>query len=245
VPHRPISHPLALERLADAKRGADVDVLAAAIAIATQAQPTLKPVEIHQKIDMMAREVRHMLEHHNEPEPVVRHVFADRWGFIGTHHDYHDPANSYIDEVIRRRMGLPISLAVIFVEMARRAGLVAHGVGLPGHFIAALDVAGTPESRLYLDVFHRVRVLSVEGCREAVTASGVPWTPAYLLPLEGLPWTLRMLGNLRTAYLARDEAAKAAAVVEQMLILEPGNVARQQELAGLYDRLEGKQAMDN
>lgn len=245
MPRTPLSHPLALERLADARHGPGLDVLASAIAIATHVTPTLKPLAIHGQLDAMARDVRHLLSKDNEAVPSLRHVFVERWGFAGDRDDYHNPRNSYIDQVMARRLGLPIVLALVYVEAARRAGVVAWGIGLPGHFVAAVDPDGTAASRVYVDVFHRAAVWSVADCRKAVREAGVPWSADYLQPLGGVPWVLRMLGNLRTAYLDRNDLVNVGAVLEQMLLLDPENAARQGELGSVYERLEARRARDN
>jgi len=240
-----LTHPLALERLADATRMTPFSVFHAAIAIATHARPTLKPQLLHDQMDRYVRDVQHLLKHNNAHAPSLRHVLFDRYGFYGSRQQYQDPRNSYIDQVLTRRTGLPILLTLIYVEIARRVGASAHGIGLPGHFIAGLDLAADSHQRLYIDCFNHGAVLSVDDCRRTAQSAGTPWHEDFLQPLQPLPWTLRILGNLRQAYLEQNDLPNTIAVLEQLLFLDPANPARQAELQTLRTALDRHIARNN
>jgi regulator of sirC expression with transglutaminase-like and TPR domain len=247
MPTNPITHPLALERLRDACDPATghVDILAAAIAIATHVQPTLQPPKVIEMLDRMARDVRHIVNYNNPPIEALKDVLFTRYAFVGNTHRYQDPRNSYIPEVLQRRTGLPILLSLIYVETARRAGYVAHGVGLPGHFIAAFDVDGDPARRVYVDAFHRGTLLSIDDCRRATKTAVADWRDEYLQPATPLYWALRILTNLRSTYKEMGDLANTAAVLEQMLILEPANTPVARELAMNYQLLDEQIAKNN
>lgn len=239
-------HPLALERLADARRAdGDVDPLAAAIALATHHTPTLKPDHLRRQIDRFAGDVRHLLAHESPPAAAVNHVLFDRHGFNGNRESYSDPCNSYLDCVLQRRRGLPILLSLLWVETARRAGVAAHGIGLPGHFIVALELEEHPSARAYLDPFHRGATLTLEDCQRVSLAAGVAWHDEFLEPVTGTQWAIRMLNNLRNAYGELHDLANVAAVLEQLLLLDPRNVMRERELQAIYARLGGDVTRNN
>jgi regulator of sirC expression with transglutaminase-like and TPR domain len=247
MPINPISHPLALERLRDAHdpMTGHVDILAAAIAIATHAQPTLQPAKIIESLDRMARDVRHIVNFNNPPIDALKDVLFTRYAFVGNTHHYQDPRNSYIHELLQRRTGLPILLSLIYVETARRAGHVAYGIGLPGHFIAAFDIDADPARRVYVDAFHRGAVLSIDACRRATKTAVADWRDEYLQPADPLYWAMRMLSNLRSTYREMGDLANTAAVLEQMLILEPANEPAGRELKMIYQLLDEQIAKNN
>jgi regulator of sirC expression with transglutaminase-like and TPR domain len=236
-----VSHPLALERLADAVRPPG-NVFAGAVAIATHQDPKLKPGEINELLDRMAGDVRRMIANDSQPLGVLRHVMFVRYGFCGNHRKYHDPLNSYINAVVKRRTGLPILLALVFTEMAQRAGMAAHGIGLPGHFVAAAEFAGKCR---YVDVFNGGRELSISECRDIALAQSQFWAEGFLTPVTPGAWLERMLNNLRNTYVQMGDVANTAAVVEQLLIVNPGNEAAGRELGEIYGELDRLQALDN
>jgi regulator of sirC expression with transglutaminase-like and TPR domain len=247
MPVRPVSHPLALERLADARlAGGDVDPLAAAIAIATHHSPTLKPDLIRAEVEGFARDVRHFVKHENPMALAVNHVLFERNGLHGERENYSDPANSYVNCVIERKRGLPILLCLLWVQTVLRAGGKAHGIGLPGHFIVALDVAEElGEGRIYLDPFNRGMQMSQDDCYRVAMAAGVAWHAEFLQPVSGMQWAIRMLNNLRNAYHERGDAANTAAVLEQLLLLDPENAVRKKELQKNYEVLDSKRTRNN
>jgi len=121
---------------------------------------------------------------------LAHELFVTR-GFAGNTVDYGDPRNSYLDVVLERRLGLPITLSVLMIEVGRRLGLELRGVGMPGHFLVGSN--GT-----YIDPFHRGAQLTADGARELYerTHPGSPFTDAYLEPVGPRAVLARMLANL-------------------------------------------------
>jgi regulator of sirC expression with transglutaminase-like and TPR domain len=123
-------------------------------------------------------------------------------GFAGNTEDYSDPRNSLLDDVIDRRLGIPISLSILMIEVGRRLGIALHGVGMPGHFLVGVnDVPG-----VFIDPFHAGRVLDVEGCAEVfavLQGPDAPFSTAYLAPTGTRAILLRVLNNLQRSYLER------------------------------------------
>jgi regulator of sirC expression with transglutaminase-like and TPR domain len=123
-------------------------------------------------------------------------------GFAGNVEDYSDPRNSMLDDVIDRRLGIPITLSILMIEIGRRIGLGLHGVGMPGHFLVGVD--DEPDS--FVDPFHAGRVLDVDGCRAIfaeLQGPDAPFSPGYLAPTGSRAILLRVLNNLQRSYLER------------------------------------------
>ena len=146
-----------------------------------------------------------------------RHLFVDL-GFRGNVRRYYDPANSFLNDVVRRRKGLPITLSVLGIEVGRRAGLRLQGVGMPGHFLLRHD-----DDR-YVDPFEGGRVLDRAGCEarfHALHGARTPFRRAYLDPVGPLAILDRMLNNLKSVYTGRGDVAALSWVVDLRLAL-PG-----------------------
>ncbi len=137
------------------------------------------------------------------PEPtldgVLRQLFG-RLGFRGNRADYYDPRNSLLNDVLDRRLGIPISLAVLTIEVGRRIGVPLYGVGMPGHFLVGDRVS----DEVFVDVFAGGVVLDAAGCERLFTsvAGRRRFDPRYLAPASPLDIVRRMLRNLRAVYRA-------------------------------------------
>jgi regulator of sirC expression with transglutaminase-like and TPR domain len=183
------------------------DVLEGAIRIARVEYPELSPARVRGRLDTLAREVRPAVEGRRgrEAARALLGAFTGPLGFRGNHDDYGDPRNSYLNDVLERRTGIPITLCWVYVELARRLGLRAAGVGFPGHFLAR---AGQGNSALILDCFNG-RELDRPACLELL-ASVAPGAPARLLgrflePAAPAEVLLRMVGNLRRVHEERGD----------------------------------------
>jgi len=147
-------------------------------------------------------------------EGLARYLFAEQ-RFAGNDVDYPDPRNSYLDVVLRRRLGIPITLSVLLMEVGRRRGLTVHGIGMPGHFLAGVD--GT-----FVDGFHGGTLLDEAGCRAVFERlqPGAPWSPAYLAPVGPRAILVRMLANLVHTFVERSPADAVWAL--QLRLAVPG-----------------------
>jgi regulator of sirC expression with transglutaminase-like and TPR domain len=124
-----------------------------------------------------------------------RHLFATE-GFRGDEDNYYDADNSFLDRVISRRCGIPITLAVVTMEVGRRVGIAVDGIGMPGHFLVH-------HGGIICDPFHGGRVLDVDGCAAiyaALAGSGSGFDPSMLAPVGPLAILTRMLANLKRIY---------------------------------------------
>ncbi len=160
-------------------------------------------------------------------EGVIRHLFDDL-GFRGDTEDYANPANSYLHEVLTRRLGIPISLSVVTMEVGRRLGVPLVGIGMPGHFL----VRHLGEPPVFLDPFGGGRRLDESGCEAIFRRLGGtgPWSARYVEPVGTVTILNRMLVNLQGTFLPRD--LRSAAWVLELRLALPGLVpAERRDLA--------------
>lgn len=199
----------AFARLA-ASEPVPLDRAALAIAVHCRTDPVDEAAALAE-LDRLGAAVR-------EPTPdAVVDLLFDQEGFGPNRGGFADPANSYLDLVVSRRLGIPITLAVVTIEVARRAGIVLHGVGMPGHFLV-----GTPDPEVFIDAF--------DGCvidRAGAAAifarfeSRQAFDDSFLQPTPSGAILLRMLNNLRTLHLRQPDAPSMLAVLELLTRL-PG-----------------------
>jgi regulator of sirC expression with transglutaminase-like and TPR domain len=153
-------------------------------------------------------------------------------GFSGNATDYGDPRNSFLDDVLDRHLGIPITLSVVMLEVGRRCGLQLHGVGMPGHFLVG---GGAGE---WFDPFHEGTRLDLAGCAALFARShtGAPFRPQFLMPVGPRAIVERMLGNLQHTLLQRDP--RAVVWVTRLRLRIPGiTLSQRGDLAGLLGRL--------
>lgn len=217
-----------------------IDLGEAALLIAQDAYPRLPVPRYLGRLDEIAAplrdRVRDGLSLSEMVEALNGHLFGEL-GFHGNSEDYYDPRNSYLNEVLDRRTGIPITLSVVYIEVARRLGFTVVGVALPGHFIVE---ARRDTASLLLDPFHEGRTLTPDDCeRLAQEALGdrVLLTEDQLLPVRKRQILARMLNNLKRNYLTRDEPARAWPVLEKMLHLDPDSLVDRRDRGLLEYRL--------
>lgn len=217
----------------------EIDLLRAALEMGRFAYPDLDTeAHIHRLTRLADAASRYLLESDDiSPLALARFLF-EVVGFAGNAEHYTDPRNSFLNEVLVRRLGIPISLSVVYLEVARRSNVAAEGVGLPGHFIVRVH---DPNGQvMYLDPFHRGAVLTEADCRarvHALTAGRLPFHPAFLQPVGRRYILTRMLNNLKHSYLARGDVASAAQIVERLLVLSPDDLEVMRDLGVLYAQL--------
>ena len=151
----------------------------------------------------------------------LREFLFEELGFAGDRADYYDPRNSHLNEVLDRRLGIPITLSLVLIETGRRLGLEMEGIGLPGHFITGARIAG---EHVLLDPYNRGALLTVEACGQVVSrALGRPvrLTSAHFAPVDNHHFLARMLANLKGIYWRQEAWDKVVRVVDRLLALDP------------------------
>ncbi len=171
----------------------------------------------------------------------LNHSFFELERFRGNQERYDDPRNSFLDDVLVRKQGLPITLSVLYVEVARRLGLEAYGVGFPGHFLA--KIVGIPESpggEVIVDPFFG-RVLRLEDCAERLRAAAgdnVPFDSQWLRPATSHEIYVRMLNNLKLHYFRHGDGLAALGCFDRILVLAPESAEEYRDRGLLLDRLD-------
>ena len=143
--------------------------------------------------------------------------------FAGNEEEYDDPRNSYLNDVLDRKTGIPITLSVIYQEVARRCGLPIVGVGFPGHFLAKY-VTGSAE--IIVDPFHGGAILDPAECEEKLKAQfgeDAEFLPTYLTATSNKQTLARMLNNLKGSYFRRKDFGKVLTMIEMAIAIDPGS----------------------
>jgi regulator of sirC expression with transglutaminase-like and TPR domain len=200
----------------------EIDLAAGALCIAADGRPDLDPEPTIGRLDRLADMVRARLDREDPPETSVERLHDVLYREAGFRPPassvFHDPRNSLIDHVVVRHIGLPISLAIIELEVAWRIGLGLHGIGLPGHFIV-----GGPD-QLLVDPAGGGRRLTLDDCQALLRRSlgeGVLFHAGMLRPLGRRQILARVLRNLRSAHLKQRDWPAALGIVELLAVVEP------------------------
>jgi regulator of sirC expression with transglutaminase-like and TPR domain len=223
----------------------DPDLAVAALMISRVAYPRLDAGPYLERLDALGREASARVANahaspgevpaHVDPELFARVVALNRFlftdqQFVGNDRQYEDPRNSFLNEVLDRRMGIPITLALVYMEVARRAGLQIEGINFPGHFLLRCRMKpGRPYSRdLIIDAHHGGALLSEGMCRELLQKHAgdqeVAWEQ-HLLGQATKPQILvRMLLNLKRAYVRMYSFPQARDVTEMLLAVDPAAI---------------------
>ncbi len=209
---------------------APFDLAELALALARDEYPSLD-IEAHlNELAGMAHEAGRFVRgsRRQQVEGLCRYLFHEM-GFRGNARDYYDPRNSYLNIVLERRTGIPISLAAVTIGVGTRAGLALVGVGLPGHFI----VKAPGDEEILLDPYHGGRLLTPVDCENLVRqVTGLEFEVSALA-LQALPLGLtvqRMLSNLRGIYLQRQDWPRAIRVLQRLRQLNPHDVVLRRDL---------------
>lgn len=207
-----------MDALAEILAGRNGRLDEAALEIASLEYPDLDPRSALAKLDAFAAAVQPGLSGRRLIER-MRVVLFDEGGLRGNEHDYYDPRNSYLNDVLARGLGIPITLSIIYLEVGRRVGMPVFGVGTPGHFLVGYDDGRT---RTYLDPFHGGRELTARQCLElAEERSGLTVDPQVLRPVTNFEIAVRVLANLRGIFLRLQQFGKLVAVLDRLLAARP------------------------
>lgn len=217
----------------------EIDLATAALLIAAEAYPHLDVDAYLGRLDDLAREGMERVDGaQTEVERIsalIRFLSVEK-GFVGNQDDYYDRRNSFLNEVLDRRTGIPITLALVYTEVGRRVGLAIRGVGFPGHFLVKLD--GPPD--VIIDPFF-ASLLTESQCRERlqeVLGKNVPFDRRYLRAATSREILVRMLNNLKRIHLDAKELEAALACCERILLLVPNNLYERRDRGLLYLELE-------
>ena len=228
---------------------ARIDLARACLLIAQDAYPGLDVERYLVEIEGLAIRLRARLHNRGSAEEKVmalnQFLFGDL-GFVGNARDYYDPRNSYLNEVIDRKTGIPITLAIVYMEIGRRIGLPLAGVSFPGHFLVRLKLrggtlvldpftGGTPQSDQELR--RRLERVVPENARGGVPLGELP-LDQFLEPASKRQILSRVLRNLKGIYREADKPERMLEVLNRMLVVSPDASSELRDRGYLYQRLE-------
>jgi regulator of sirC expression with transglutaminase-like and TPR domain len=237
-----------LPDFADAIAGADsdVDLFGGAMIIARLGGHDVDPHAVAAELDRFAEAVREQAGEGATQDALahaVDHELFTVRGFHGNASNYAEPANSYLDRVVTRRMGIPITLSLLYMEVAQRVGLQCDGIGYPGHFIVR---CGPPEAPIYVDPFQQGARLDSEELLANLRSQklGGVTPESFLSAVTRRQLLQRMLNNLHVLFRDRRDTQRWLHTVELLLAIEPWNAALVGERGMLHYRLgNGPQAL--
>ena len=219
-----------------ARPEAELDLAEAALLLAESEYPGLDVARYMARLDELGRSAQAACARARPAgtasveearlDRVVRFVYDDA-GFHGNDEDYYDPRNSFLNDVLDRRKGIPITLAVVLTEVCRRAGIEARGVSFPGHFLVRSD---TPRGAVLVDPFtgRPLTRAEVRALYARATGEDREPPPRLLEPATKVQILARMLNNLRSIYEQQGDGARLCAVLERLQVLAPEEARRQQ-----------------
>lgn len=201
----------------------DIDVARSALHVAMEERPGLDVEASMRRIESLAAAVAPGLAAFRSPVDALgsmRDLFV-REGFRGNTADYLDPRNSYLDQVLERRLGIPLTLSIVYLEVGWRCGLPLQGVGYPGHFLVKYV---EPAGEHYVDPFDGARIVTVAELRDRLVGmfgADAVLRPEHLSAVSRRAILVRLNANLKTVYTDRGDLPRALAAVERILLLTP------------------------
>ena len=202
----------------------EINLAEASLLIAAEEYPRLNVDLYLEKLDRfgdLARERSAEARDDYDMINAINNTLFEDLGFRGNRKNYYDPRNSFMNEVIDLRLGIPITLTVVYIEVARRIGFPVQGVGLPGHFIARHSRDGED---IFIDPFNEGRLLGELGCAELLnemSGGQVHLNPSHLSAVTNKQILSRMLANLLGIYAGSNDYSRALAATERILLITP------------------------
>ena len=202
-----------------------INLAEAALLIAAAEYPELTPEPWLARLDALAERV----QAGPEREPLanieaLNHTLFEQENFSGNEEEYDDPLNSFLNDVLERKKGIPITLSLVYTEVARRRGLPVVGVGFPGHFLVKYVAM---DREILIDPFHRGAILAPADCMELLKAhfgAEAELKAEYLLASSNKQILARMLNNLKGSYFKRAIYPKVLTMIELALALHASNL---------------------
>ena len=217
-----------------------IDLGRAALTIALPEYPKLAISDYLRRIDDLAVEV---VERAGADADQLRSIAAlnfvlfSQHKFRGNRDAYYDPKNSFLNEVIERKTGIPIALSVLYMEVAKRIGLTFDGVGFPGHFMVKAIAEG---NEIFIDPFDGGEIKSLDelaAMLEQMYGGKVGWRDDLLASVSKRQILQRMLSNLKAIYVRENDLVKFLSVLDRLLILDPAAAAELRDRGAIYTRL--------
>ena len=234
---------------------ASLDLALAALLIACTEYPDLDIIHYLAQLDALALRVRTLLdmpptlanvdllqgpieEHPLNVIAAMNEVLFQQEHFHGSTEDYYNPANSFLNDVLERRTGLPITLSLLYMEVGKRVGVRFDGIGLPFHFVVGCLL---PEGRIYIDPYETGHIYSGQECRERVRrmlkGEGKIYTQ-WFEPVSHRHLLVRMLNNLKHIYLTVEDYQRALPICDRIVLLLPRSPLERRDRGAIHFQLK-------
>jgi len=210
----------------------EIDLAKVALYIGQEETPNLDINSYLIQLDEWAQQVQALLPVERYPLRVIQalnQVLYEDLGFHGNEKDYYDPRNSFLNEVIERRTGIPITLALVYLEVARRIDFPMVGIGMPGHFLIRPQFK---DAGIFVDAFHKGEVLFPQDCEERlqeIYQQPIALEPEFLEAVSKRELVARMLTNLKLIYINHQDLERALSVIERLLLVFPDVITEQRD----------------
>src|SRR5271157_3974061 len=207
----------------------------AALLIARTEYPDLNVADQLGRLDSLALRL-----HCNLSCPAIEHIESmnkllfEKEQFRGNEEEYDDPRNSYLNDVLDRKLGIPISLSLIYIEVARRRDLPVMGVSFPGHFLVKYQA---DHNEILIDPYHRGRILTRQDCKELLKAQfgdEAELKPEYFAASTKKQILARMLNNLKGSYVRRHDFTRVLTLTQLALLVEPESCQQLHDRGMIY-----------
>lgn len=210
------------------REDASIDLATAALTIARMEYPLLDVPYYVSRLDALAQRVCKRMRSNptaRESIAVLNRVLCDEEGLRGNRDDYYDPRNSFLNDVLDRKLGIPITLSVIYMDVARRVGFPMAGTGMPGHFL--LKHYDVMSGEIVIDPFNRGRIVDSAECQQRLNeiySGQLELRSEFLQAVSHRDILTRMLNNLRQIYFTRRNLTRGLAVLDFLLAIPPRDV---------------------
>ncbi len=212
----------------------------AALYIAQEEYPDLDVDEYLNALDTMADDIREQLPIESYPLKILKtinHYLYENLGFVGNTEDYYDPRNSFLNDVIDRRTGIPITLSLVYLAIAQRLDFPMVGIGMPGHFLIRPI---QEDMDIFVDAFDQGEIMFLQDCQDRLnrmSGQSVEMQPQFLAAVTPRQFLARMLTNLKATYLNRGEMEQVLRAIERILLLFPNAPFELRDRGILYFRM--------
>lgn len=213
-----------------------------AFLVAREKYPDLDLAHYQERLDEFARRaslrIGKVIGGRQIIEGLNRYLFEEE-GFCGNKGDYYNPSNSYFNDVLDQRQGIPITLSILYVAIGRRLNLPVSGVAFPGHFMVRYE--GGDASPLFIDPFYKGKILSAQDCEQRLKdmyGDSLPFRPEFLYASSHREILLRTLLNLKIIYMTRKDFEMALRMLNRILLFKPEGVEEVKERGILYYNME-------
>ncbi|MEM7063223.1 MAG: transglutaminase-like domain-containing protein [Cyanobacteria bacterium P01_B01_bin.77] len=216
-----------------------LDLAATALCPAQEVYPDLDPTQYYQQLDAMASTISPQLSAYplKTIQAINQQLYVEL-KFSGNQINYYDPDNSYLNRVLERRLGIPITLALVYLEVAQRLDFPMAGVGMPGHFLVCPTVENI---EVYVDPFNQGNILFKADCQAIfyqLYGANAAWNTAYLNPISSKLLLARLLNNLKLIYLNQRNLSHTLVILNYLLLLFPNESGNSRDRGLVHYQLQ-------